>query len=96
MKTKRIWPGTWIRWRSWDRGTDFRPAFEYVNQLILEGEFTNLKGLIYFTDGYGPFPVKMLPYETAFVFMREDYSDADVPPWAIKLILGPEELEGES
>ena len=77
-------------------GTDFRPAFEYVNQLILEGEFTNLKGLIYFTDGYGPFPVKMLPYETAFVFMREDYSDADVPPWAIKLILGPEELEGES
>ena len=27
--------------------------------------------------------------------MREDYSDADVPPWAIKLILGPEELEGE-
>ena len=76
-------------------GTDFRPAFEYVNQLILEGEFTNLKGLIYFTDGYGPFPVKMPPYETAFVFMREDYSDADVPPWAIKLILGPEELEGE-
>ena len=40
--------------------------------------------------------MKMLPYETAFVFMREDYSDADVPPWAIKLILGPEELEGES
>ena len=76
-------------------GTDFRPAFEYVNQLILKGEFTNLKGLIYFTDGYGPFPVKMPPYETAFVFMREDYSDADVPPWAIKLILGPEELEGE-
>lgn len=77
-------------------GTDFRPAFEYVNQLILKGEFTNLKGLIYFTDGYGPFPVKMPPYETAFVFMKEDYSDADVPPWAIKLILGPEELEGES
>lgn len=74
-------------------GTDFRPAFEYVNRLISAGDFSNLKGLIYFTDGYGPFPVKMPPYETAFVFMREDYSDADVPPWAIKLILGPEELE---
>lgn len=39
------------------------------------------------------FPVKMPAYETAFVFMREDYSDADVPPWAIKVILGPEEIE---
>ena len=97
LKTKRIWPGNMDQMEILGQGgTDFRPAFEYVNQLILEGEFTNLKGLIYFTDGYGPFPVKMLPYETAFVFMREDYSDADVPPWAIKLILGPEELEGES
>lgn len=74
-------------------GTDFRPAFEYVDQLIAEKQFTNLKGLIYFTDGYGMFPVKMPAYETAFVFMREDYSDADVPPWAIKVILGPEEIE---
>ena len=74
-------------------GTDFRPAFEYVDQLIAEKQFTNLKGLIYFTDGYGMFPVKMPAYETAFVFMREDYSDADVPPWAIKVILGPGEIE---
>ena len=63
------------------------------DQLIAEKQFTNLKGLIYFTDGYGMFPVKMPAYETAFVFMREDYSDADVPPWAIKVILGPEEIE---
>lgn len=32
-------------------GTDFRPAFEYVNDLIEKGAFTSLKGLIYFTDG---------------------------------------------
>lgn len=35
-------------------GTDFRPAFEYVNHLIEQGEFYHLKGLIYFTDGKEP------------------------------------------
>ena len=37
-------------------GTDFRPAFEYVNHLIEQGEFYHLKGLIYFTDGKGSLP----------------------------------------
>ncbi len=68
-------------------GTDFRPAFEYVDELIHKGEFVNLKGLIYFTDGYGVYPDKMPQYRTAFVFAEEDYRDTDVPPWAIRLIL---------
>ena len=51
-----------------------------------QGAFTKLRGLIYFTDGYGIFPVKMPPYDTVFVFMREDYRDVDVPPWAMKLV----------
>lgn len=72
-------------------GTDFRPAFAYVDELLAKKVFHKLRGLIYFTDGYGTFPVKMPPYETAFVFMKEDYRDVDVPPWAIKLILDPEE-----
>ena len=74
-------------------GTDFRPAFQYVDSLIQKKDYTGLKGLIYFTDGYGMFPVKMPSYDTVFVFMRDDYSDADVPSWAMKLILGPEELD---
>lgn len=68
-------------------GTDFRPAFAYVEELLAKGVFHRLRGLIYFTDGYGRYPVKKPPYETAFVFMKEDYQDVDVPPWAIKLIL---------
>ena len=36
--------------------------------------------------------MKKPPYETAFVFMKEDYRDVDVPPWAIKLILEPDDL----
>jgi len=74
-------------------GTDFRPAFEYVNKLIDNHEFTNLKGLIYFTDGYGDYPQQKPPYETAFVFVDEDGRRVpEVPPWAIKLILKPEEV----
>lgn len=68
-------------------GTDFRPAFSYVEELRQQGEFEDLRGLIYFTDGYGIYPAKKTDYETAFVFMQEDYRDEDVPPWAIKLIL---------
>lgn len=68
-------------------GTDFRPPFIYVEQLRQMGSFRKLRGLLYFTDGYGLFPVKMPPYDVAFVFMKEDYKDVDVPPWAIKLIV---------
>lgn len=73
-------------------GTDFRPAFVRVQELMRSKCFTKLRGLIYFTDGYGTFPVKKPPYETAFVFMKEDYRDVDVPPWAMKLILDSEQI----
>jgi predicted metal-dependent peptidase len=74
-------------------GTDFRPAFDYVNQLIKNKEFTKLKGIIYFTDGYGSFPLKKPDYETAFVFVRDDLEIPEVPAWAIKLILEKEDLD---
>ena len=73
-------------------GTDFRPAFAYVDQMLENHEFEELKGLLYFTDGYGIYPGKMPAYKTAFVFMQEDYRDVDVPAWAIKIILDPDDL----
>ena len=73
-------------------GTDFRPVFEYVEKLRKNKEFNNLKGLIYFTDGYGEFPAKKPDYDTAFVFIDDDYNNPDVPPWAIKLILQKDEI----
>ncbi|MDO4475431.1 MAG: VWA-like domain-containing protein [Lachnospiraceae bacterium] len=76
-------------------GTDFRPAFEHVYALQERGELSGLKGMIYFTDGFGIYPKRMPPWDTAFVFMEEDYSDAQVPPWAMKLILLREDLEEE-
>ena len=73
-------------------GTDFRPVFEYVEQLRKNREFTNLKGMVYFTDGYGVFPDKKPDYDTAFVFVDDEYNNPDVPPWAIKLVLQREEI----
>lgn len=77
--------------------TDFRPVFTYVNKAIENGEFENLKGLIYFTDGYGVFPEHKPPYnyDTAFVFLENDYEKPPIPPWAIKLVLPAEDFEDE-
>lgn len=73
--------------------TDFRPAFEYIDQLMLNGELKNLKGILYFTDGEGIFPGKRPKYETAFVFL-DNYKDQPVvPPWAMKIILNHHELK---
>lgn len=78
-------------------GTDFRPVFAYVNHLVDKKEFDNLKGLIYFTDGYGSFPQKMPSYDTAFVFVEDEQNPStsnnyEVPSWTMKLVLRKEEL----
>lgn len=76
-------------------GTDFRPAFTYVNTLIDQGVFHNLKGLLYFTDGKGIYPAKRPSYDTAFIFMESPDSDLQrkVPPWAMQICLTPEDFD---
>lgn len=73
--------------------TDFRPVFAHVEELLNKGEFENLKGLVYFTDGYGVYPQKMPSYDVMFVFLDNGDEGPDVPPWAIKVLLDYEELE---
>ena len=73
-------------------GTDFRPVFEHVDRLIAQHEFTNFKGLIYFTDGYGTFPAMPPAYEAAFVFVDDGREPPDVPPWAIRMLMTPEDI----
>ena len=77
-------------------GTAFRPAFEYVSQLCAEKKFSNLRGLLYFTDGMGTYPVRRPAYDTAFLFLGDRFDDANVPPWAMKVILDEEEFTGEA
>lgn len=73
-------------------GTDFRPVFRRVEELRRSHEFENLRGLIYFTDGFGTFPRTKPDYETAFVFLDDGMNNYNVPPWAIRLVLRQEEL----
>lgn len=75
--------------------TDFRPVFDYVEQLREQGEFTALKGLIYFTDGYGIYPERMPDYKVIFAFLDEDENRGPVPPWSMKVVLESETLENE-
>lgn len=74
-------------------GTDFRPAFAYIDGMIAVGELNNLKGMLYLTDGCGQFPSMPRPsYEAAFVMTPEAADEAKLPPWAIKVVLDMDAL----
>ncbi|MBQ9041356.1 MAG: hypothetical protein IJ111_00910 [Eggerthellaceae bacterium] len=79
-------------WVSGGGGTDFKPVFEYVDALVDEGEFADLRGLVYFTDGYGAFPTHAPGYEVAFVFVDDEDTEAKVPGWAMKIVMTQEEV----
>ena len=58
-------------------GTDFRPAFVHVDRMVKAQKFKNLKGLIYFTDGFGPAPEKAPAYPVMWVLTQEGKRPAD-------------------
>ncbi len=68
-------------------GADFRPVFSYVNEMIANKEFSDFKGLFYFSDGYGTFPLEKPDYNVAFVFPYQQYEIPSIPSWAVKLVL---------
>lgn len=71
-------------------GTDFRPVFEYVEELRAKKELKDLKGLLYFTDGDGIYPEIPTDYKTAFIFYKEKEQHQKVPAWAACLTLDTE------
>ena len=72
-------------------GTDYRPAFTYVEELLEKGDLGVDASLLYLTDGEGIYPKEAPPFKSAFVFLTDSYEDRDVPPWAAKLVLEKEE-----
>ena len=76
--------------------TDFRPVFDYVDRLIEEGGFRNLKGLMYFTDGQGTYPTRRPAYDVAFVFCDDRYQEHEVPPWAMRIVVRTEDLMADA
>ena len=73
-------------------GTDFRPAFAKIEELRRDGTLRDLQGVLYFTDGKGTYPTRRPPYETAFLFLETGTPPPDTPPWAMRLVLSPEEF----
>ncbi len=61
-----------------------------------EKKFSNLRGLLYFTDGMGSYPARRPAYDTAFLFLGDRFDDANVPPWAMKVVLDEDEFTGPS
>lgn len=75
-------------------GTNFCPAFAYINELAAKGAGRLPDGLLYFTDGKGIYPKTKPKYRTAFLYLDE-YDDAAAPPWAMRLKLNMEEFLDE-
>lgn len=68
-------------------GTDFRPVFRYVNEMLADGKLKNLKALLYFTDGDGIYPREKPDYEAVFLLTKEPPKEANVPSWATLLYM---------
>lgn len=72
-------------------GTDFRPVFDRIEEEKRSGAFEDLRGLIYFTDGRGTYPVYTPSFKTAMVFLKEEKDVPEVPAWAAKIMIDEEE-----
>jgi predicted metal-dependent peptidase len=73
--------------------TDFRPVFAYVDDLKEKKEFDDLKGIIYFTDGYGIYPEKKPDTDVIFAFLNNDPGRMGPPAWSMKAVIDEEELK---
>ena len=61
-------------------GTDFRPAFDLAQEQKRSGVWKNLRGLLYFTDGYGIYPRQRADFEAAFLIPEDEWPEGR-PPW---------------
>lgn len=73
-------------------GTDFRPVFEYVEEIFSSSQPNEINGLIYFTDGDGIYPSKMPPFKSVFVINDSCFDKAKMPVWAIPLFTDTNDL----
>ena len=71
-------------------GTDLRPVFDRIDELVGDGSITDMAGLVYFTDGLGEFPAHAPTYDTAFVFVDKL---GPAPSWATSVLAYSDELK---
>ena len=73
-------------------GTDLRPVFQRVDELLERGEINDLNGVICLTDGYANLPKCATPYKTAFI-LTPDGAQNLVPPWAMTFMLEEDDFK---
>ena len=74
-------------------GTDFRPVFQHVERMRKGGIFSDLRGLLYFTDGLGIFPEKEPKFKTAVIIMPQEDDIPQIPDWAIGRMVSRDDLD---
>lgn len=73
-------------------GTDFRPVFQYVNEIYASSQKNEVNGLIYFTDGDGIYPKQMPEYTSVFVINDACFDKSKMPLWATPLFIDNDDL----
>ena len=75
-------------------GTDFRPVFQYVDEIFTSSQKNEVNGLIYFTDGDGVYPKQMPKFKSVFIINDSCFDKAKMPLWATPLFLDSQDLIG--
>ncbi len=73
-------------------GTDFRPSFQYVEEILNSSQPNEIDGLIYFTDGEGVYPKQMPKFKSVFVINDSCFDKSKMPLWATPLFIDNEDL----
>ena len=77
-------------WKTWSfkglGGTDFRPVFSYVDELVESGELRPFEGASVFHRRSRGLSAIKPKYDVAFVLTDEAYvEEPNVPPWAMRV-----------
>lgn len=68
-------------------GTDFRPVFDYAEELLNSDKNKTFNGVIYFTDGDGIYPEKAPEYKNVFVINDNGFNKSKMPVWATPIYM---------
>lgn len=75
-------------------GTDFRPVFQYVDEIFNSSQKNEVNGLIYFTDGDGIYPKQMPKFRSVFIINDSCFDKTKMPLWATPLFIDNNDLIG--
>lgn len=67
-------------------GTDFRPAFDWVQDAVINGRIEMPDALVYLTDGYGVFPASEPPFPVLWIGTPRSIAKENYPFGAVIIL----------